>query len=522
MQLLKITSILCLSTLGLFAQDGTLDQSFGNNGIMTTSIGPNDDIAESMVIQDDGKILVAGRAQADPLFKFGIIRYNTDGSLDSSFGNQGIVGTSFGNSDDNAYAIALQNDQKILVAGQTFTSGSNLDFALARYNTDGSLDLEFGNSGAVITDINTPDDFARALCIQDDGKILLAGYGNDTEDNSFLLVRYNQNGSLDSSFGNEGIRQHTIGLLDQRNQTVALQNDGKIIIAGHAYNNVYSDYDFVLTRYLSDGSLDPSFGDNGQTITTISSGADEITSLIILEDNSILVGGHSFSFVGSTERDLVLAKYSPDGIIDNSFGEEGIVLTDFDEYDDLLFDIAIQNDGKILITGTSDPIFGGIEENDESSLILTRYHANGDIDNSFGSDGVTTTNFNAFTNIGTAIALQEDHKIVVAGYTFNGQNFDYAIARYNNNVTVSTQDVSSPIDIDISPNPTSDFLHIKTTLLPPLEITYELYDYQGKLLYTAKSKNNDHYINCQLLPQGNYVVVIKSGEYTLSRMIHKN
>ncbi|MCA1625670.1 MAG: FG-GAP-like repeat-containing protein, partial [Acidobacteria bacterium] len=185
---------------------------------------------------------------------FALARYNTDGSLDNSFGTGGKVTTPFGSDNDNAYAIAVQPDGKIVVAGDSYsTTLSNYTFAVARYNQDGSLDASFGTGGKVATDFSSRDDDAYSVAIQKNGKIIVAGRASNGSNYDFALARYNTNGSLDASFGTGGKVMTPIGSGDDIVRSVAVQSDGRIVAAGSSFNG--ANLDFALVRYLGDAVI---------------------------------------------------------------------------------------------------------------------------------------------------------------------------------------------------------------------------------------------------------------------------
>ena len=242
---------------------GQLDPTFGTDGIVTTSLGVSA-IAHSVAIQSDGKI-VAGGGAGISLYDFALVRYNTNGSIDDSFGSAGIVTTDFANSNDTGVSVAIQSDGKIVAAG-TSVSGGREEIALARYNLNGSLDPSFGILGKVTTLIG-PGSQAVALAIQSDSKIVVAGksFRNSTFPyyGAFAVARYNTNGSLDSSFGSGGTVTTRVGHdpfneVEDEPAAVAVQSDGKIVVAGATDSGF--KYNFTLVRYDSNGLLDLSFG----------------------------------------------------------------------------------------------------------------------------------------------------------------------------------------------------------------------------------------------------------------------
>ena len=329
--------------LARYNPDGTLDTSFGNSGgKMITNSNNNGDHARSVAIQSDGKIVLAGAGDNTGNDDFALYRYNTDGSLDSSFGTGGKVFTAVGSGNDFAYSVAIQTDGKIVVAGY-----SNQDFALVRYNTDGSLDTSFGTGGKVTTEVGSGTARAYSVAIQTDGKIVAAGYST-SGNQDFALVRYNTNGTLDSNFGTGGKVTTDIGSGDIA-QSVAIQTDGKIVVAGYSDNG--SNADFALVRYNTDGTLDTNFGTGGKVITAIGSSTDAAYSVAIQSDGKIVAAG--FSDNGSN-ADFALVRYNTDGTLDTTFDSDGKVITAIGSGTDEARSVAIQSDGKIVAAGHSE------------------------------------------------------------------------------------------------------------------------------------------------------------------------
>ena len=235
-----------------FDQAGNVDSSFSQDGFVTEGFGFDSALGESLIVQADGKIVVAGTAFNGVATDFAIARYNPDGTLDAGFDADGLLTTSFGIHGAHAYAIAQQADAKLVLAG-SYWNGLDLDFALARYNLDGSLDSGFGSNGRVYLPIGAGHDGAQALAIAADGKILVAGYsGSDA-----VLVRLNADGSLDTGFGHLGIASAALGAQSSNATGVAVQADGRILLAGTRSNG--NTIDFSLLRFNVDGSLDTSF-----------------------------------------------------------------------------------------------------------------------------------------------------------------------------------------------------------------------------------------------------------------------
>ena len=229
------------------AADGDLDTTFDTDGKVTTAIGTSDDNGTAVAIQSDGKIVAAGLSLNGTSYDFALARYNTNGTLDTTFDTDGKVVTPFGSSIDIAYSVAIQADGKIVAAG-SYNNGTDNDFALARYNTNGSLDTTFDTDGKVVTSFGSGYDVAHSVAIQSDGKIVAAGGYDNGTDWDFALARYNTNGSLDTTFDTDGKVVTPFGSGDDEAYGVAIQSNGKIVVAGDG--QVDAKHRFAVARYL--------------------------------------------------------------------------------------------------------------------------------------------------------------------------------------------------------------------------------------------------------------------------------
>jgi len=334
-------------------------------------------------------------------------------TLDNTFGGDGIVTTDFSGDYDYGRSVTVQSDGKILVAGDT-----NDNFGLVRYNTDGSLDNSFGNNGKVNTE-NFDD--AMSVTVQSDGKILVAGVSLD----DFGLVRYNTDGSLDNSFDNDGKVNTNFSGYDDYANSVTIQSDGKILVAGLTFNSVSGYSNFGLVRYNTDGSLDNSFDNDGKVNTDFAGFPDSGNSVTVQSDGKILVAGDTGLTTNDNGYDFGLVRYNTDGSLDNSFDNDGKVTTDFSGYQDFGKSVTVQSDGKILVAGDIG------NDSDYSNFGLVRYNTDGSLDNSFGTGGKYSVDIGDI-DFANSVTVQSDGKIVVAGSTDNGNNNDFAVIRLNN------------------------------------------------------------------------------------------
>jgi uncharacterized delta-60 repeat protein len=335
--------------------DGSLDETFGNGGVVSTDFDLGSNVSD-LAIQSDGKIVAAGTAFSNNSDSqdFAIVRYNANGSLDSSFGSGGKVITDFFGGTDQVAAIAIQSDGKIVLGGNAFTPGSPaIDFTLARYNADGTPDSKFGDDGKVTTDFFGEADFLTSLEFQSDGKLIAAGTARIPAVGrfEFALARYTKKGRLDQSFGSGGKVTTEFGTTGGA-AAMAVQTDDKIVVAGDSFSEV-SGGDFALLRYSPNGALDSSFGSGGRVTTDILGSADQATALAISVNGKIVVGGNALLPVVPRNQDFAVARYRPDGTLDAAFGVGGKTTTDFSGSNDVdsLSDLAIQTDGKIVAVG---------------------------------------------------------------------------------------------------------------------------------------------------------------------------
>lgn len=293
--------------LARYNPDGSPDTSFDGDGRLTTDFGMVRDIAYGVKIQTDGKIVVAGESNQN----FALARFNSDGSLDTSFGIDGKVTTEFGSS-DFGYALAIQADGRIVVVGE-----SNLDFALARYNSDGSLDTSFSGDGKVVTDGGPGGGSLLGIGLQANGTIIAAGTSSDASFNAdFALARYDTNGSLDTSFDGDGKLTTDFSSVNEFANSVVVQPDGRIIVAG------WSNGTFGVGRYNADGSLDTSFDQDGRQVITGGGGQGSA----LQTDGKIVVvgdGTNVFSLIRLNNDGSLDASFNLDGKVTTNLGQSG-------------------------------------------------------------------------------------------------------------------------------------------------------------------------------------------------------
>ena len=415
---------------------GDLDPAFGTGGMVTTDLSRSTDIANAVAAQADGKLVVVGQTYKNNDFStedFAVARYNTDGTLDTTFGGRGKVRTDFPGLAAVPSAVVIQPDGKIVVAGGAFplfTFAGN--FEVVRYNPNGTLDRSFG-SGGIVTTFFPQGSYAFAVALQADGKIIAAGTHfvdfnpGDMSDTDFALARYNPDGSLDTTFGNGGTVTTDFFGTEDDVFSILIQPDGKIVAVGSA-NDPADFYDFAAVRYLSNGMIDTTFGVGGKVTTDFGRrGMDQALSAALQTDGKIVAAGFAISIDGIREN-FAVARYTSSGVLDTTFNNRGLQQTDFGSCCQDAWQVLVQSDGKIVTIGYPN------SEGSDSDFLLARLNSTGSLDTTFGTGGKVRTSFGNLNGGAQAGLLQADGKIVAAGFqaTSGSGGVEFALARYLN------------------------------------------------------------------------------------------
>lgn len=394
------------------AADG-LDPTFGDQGLALLSLSTDEDFATAVVVQPDGRIVVGGSVTTGisetgvSLYDFFVARLDVDGGLDATFGTDGVAITPISAGRDVLSALALQPDGKIVAVGQV---GQSSEIALVRYGTDGTLDATFGTGGISLVPPTTGVLWPRRVALQPDGKILLAvtDPGPLGLEYSLALLRFLPDGSLDSSFDGDGVAVAASPDVRALGGAVAVQPDGKIIVSGSRFSSGGVLHGVAVARFLSDGSLDSTFDGDGITGSWNPSGASSPKNGLVLQpDGKVVVVGAGGPFVW---------RYLPDGSPDTTFGPGGRAspLWLIDLFDgQTLVDAALQPDGGLVIVG--DTAFSRpLDTRGERDLVLLRLKPDGQRDATFGSDGIITTSVLDDDWAG-GVAIQADARVLLVG-----------------------------------------------------------------------------------------------------------
>ena len=517
-----------------FNSDGSIDAGFGQNGIVKTNTFPTHNFytseAKSLAVQQDGKILVAGSGYytsrySDDQYDFLIIRYNTDGSLDESFGDRGVVISDFELHEDNIDNIVLQPDGKIVAAGTSW-----IDALIARYNSDGSFDNSFGNGNGWVRQSFAGVGVCRGLALQADGKILLLAAEGD---NYSYLFRYKTDGIKDSSFGVNG-KIVTNAVDHEQLQDIALQEDGKILAAGYSYKGDIGTNVGLLFCYNPDGSYDTSFGEGGKVINRIDTGRFSINHVLIQPDKQIITtGGYSkkddiYNYTGS------MIKYNKDGSYNQHFGVNGMVFTTKGNAKDAVF---LQDGKTVILEGKFGVYFlsrynGEPVTDPQFAKIKKWLHKHGFTWDDFphlapgGSIHVERSNNGNIFNTIASIAGHNNNQ----PYSFEdpaplvGTNYYRLTATAADGSNVSSNVIaigsSDAASVKVFPNPVKNSLQV-TGLSATQKTTLSITDLSGAARAAVTVTGSSYSWNVGQLKAGSYVLRVENGGLVVSKMFIK-
>jgi uncharacterized delta-60 repeat protein len=504
------TFTMCLLTLfmssSLFAQPGTLDPNFGVGGIVHTEIGVEDSNARALLLLDDGSMIAVGQSE-NPAVHFTVAKYLPDGSLAPGFGfGSGTTHFNMESNDANAWAIGQQSDGKFLVTGQVNSISSA--FGLARLNADGSIDNSFGDGdGRVVTPVGSTC-FGLHVMELSDGKLLVTGLANSF---TLVLIKYNSDGSLDPNFDSDGILEVNVSGDNGGFFTHELP-DGKLLVGGFTGGPTSRDYG--VFRFMPDGTLDNSFGTDGIANVDFDEGFDTARGMGIQSDGKILLFGQA----GMTGAEFGICRLNQDGTLDTSFSFDGKVLTTVGASFTTGWDVLQQPDGKILAVGSANKTTG----NFDYDMILIRYMPDGLLDDTFGDNGVVRIDASQENENDRAYqaALQEDGLIVVAGYANVGGVDQFTLIRVVSGINVGTVDLGLDHNsLFVYPNPVrEEAIQLEYELLEAQEVSFHLVSSDGKsnMVLDKGVRNSGAHTETLTLPTGlaagNYWLRVETGK----------
>ena len=490
-----------IKTSLVVAQAGSLDNSFDSDGKNTycfASIVDGNTLDGGF--QSSSKIVQLFYDATNPIK---LLRWNNNGSLDTTFGTSGVQIHSnippFNNGGYYPSKMVIQPDDKIIIMGLQQNNTYPKAYWIARLLPNGALDTSFNGTGYKDLSFGTLQDRGTCVALQADGKILLGGTSGNTAE-FFTVARLNSNGTLDTGFGSGGKAQISFNGAESFVQSMAVQTDDKIVLGGYT---VSSAKDFALARVYSNGTLDTSFGINGKVITTLNTSySDLITDLVIEPNGNIIAGGFT-----SSENNpwMCMVRYTSNGTVDTSFGTNGVVINNDDNSRSCT--LARQVDGKIIMGGCFDGTF----------FIVARYNNNGAKDTGFGTNGFVNP-FPLIYSYAAKILIQPDNKIVVSGWTTSATNQACAAVIRLNAGTLGVEEFERG-NVVIYPNPSTGLVAIKMSYLDLQKYTCTVYNLLGQKIMEQNDVVNNTSLDLSDIRKGTYIISLTSLNNKITKTI---
>ena len=395
---------------------GDLDITFNAPNGYALYDGWTTDSYVGTAIQGDGKIVVSTGIENGTDSDAVILRYNRDGSLDGNFGANGVVTYDGGNGNDCGRLLAIQPDGKIVLTGFTH-NGTSYDILVMRLNVDGTLDSSFGTNGIVVHNNADRDDYGRSIALQSDGKLLVTARSSGNDTSSALMLRYGASGVLDNTFGTNGVVAYESDEGNSGFRDVIIQGDGKIVTTG--YTKTSAGFLFLTARYNTNGTLDATFGTDGMATYDGGHGDAGARGVVIQTDGKLVVSGANQN---GTDLDVLILRYTSNGTLDSGFGANGVVTYDRGKGDDDGRRLALQENGRIVVTGNTS-------DGTNQLVLVLRYNTDGTLDATFGDAGAAIMQFGEGDGWGEAVVISADQNIVIAGGIYNSANNEILVLR---------------------------------------------------------------------------------------------
>lgn len=487
-------SFVAIMSLFSYSQDGSLDVSFGNNGIVITDFDDSQDFAWAVVAQADQKLVVSGIMSLNSNdFHPYLVRYMPDGSIDNVFGIDGKVIANYGSAFGNHKYLFVDNQQNIIAAGDM---DYDSNFVIAKYRENGDLNNDFGDSGVLII----PNGNFSAMTLLEDGSILLFKFTGSSE---ITIIHYLGNGILDTAFGTNGYASSNFTGDSFTGRELKIDKEDNIYFVGSRDNA--SNADIILMKFRPDGYLDTNFGDDGKVSKNIDAMNPmnfSSASIDFTNDNKIVIAGSCGACVDLFEPVLrpYFLRYLNDGLPDPSFGDNGTVLLPISGF--RISQIMIQENERMLVSGDHLDCFEG------SFYMLRRYFPGGAEDNSFNNGA--SMEFDYSKSI-----LQEDGKIVSVGNTFwyNGSE-DIVLLRHNN-TTMSVDEFQTQV-MTVYPNPSNGVFTIRYNFLAE-DRMYQITDVMGKIILSGRLLEINSTIDLSAAQSGIYFLKTQVGTLRLAK-----
>ncbi len=516
------------------AQLGSLDPTYGDNGIFFTHLQNITPEAYCSALDSQGRLIAGGSVYlASSAARHSLlVRLLSDGSLDPTFGTGGYVIDTIEGA--RIYGLTIANDGKILACGRapTNTAEFSSDFVIYRFNEDGSPDNSFSDDGRTFVDFGPLHrNRANSINEQNDGKILVTGnfhYGDEGLADLYKIgiCRLLPNGDLDATYGSNGLVIQDLNLISARSYHSTIDANGKLVVAGWRRPEASDGNNHgVILRLNENGSPDPTFGEDGLAFANIPEADYIFFSLVIGDDGSIYTCGTSTD-PENGEWDFIIAKFSPNGDLDTDYANGGFLNLEFtDVSEDEAHDLVLQDDGKLLVIGQVQN-----NSNDYTwEYAALRLNQNGSIDTSFGDNGLSHFMAGPSDSYPVTVELQSDGKALLVGFTSgNSPNNGMAVARIITSLDVGIVDLKTEqVQVLVYPNPIVDDAAFQFELTQEATVSVELFNIEGKsiqqILSTSMLNSGKHVLPIDLtnFPAGVYLLKLNTDNSETSVRLSK-
>jgi len=494
-------SLIILFVLGVFSVGAQpradIDSSFAEDGWLVLPWAKQNITVNSMLVQPDGKFVVAGRYNvSDVVTSFCLMRMMPDGTPDTDFGDEGLVITPIDSFFDNGRNVVMDKEGNLYLAGST-GMGEVSDWVIVKYLDNGRLDEGFGNKGMLIGDLEGYD-YAIKLAIARDG--LIAIVNTTVDETDFVVIKRDFTGKPDTDFGDKGSVQIDLGANDYATD-IEIDDAGNIIIGGSTAEQFTWNSFFV--RLTSDGAFDKTFSEDGIFIYTISEYGDQLRDIVLYQDGSILACGNAYD--ENRDQDFTLVRLNADGTPDTGFGEEGVTITKVSEGFDATQNVILFEDGSILVCG-----YAWQEEGDYK---LTAYKSDGAIDEDFASGGLVSLDYNNSDEVPLHMVLAPDNSIYILGGFFSQNRSIPLLTKLISGYEVSVSPIRNTGDISVFPNPANRTVQIELGQQNVSSISIRLVDLQGREVASTNINSVNAVLSYELpagLNNGLYQLIVTS------------
>jgi uncharacterized delta-60 repeat protein len=488
---------------------GTLDSTFGDGGIvLARPAGFQSAFASALGVDTEGRIVAVGTLEGS----FAALRLRPDGSIDTDFGSGGWALVNFGSSRSYARGMTIQDDGRILMVGQVEPVGtSRLDYGVARLTADGAIDVSFGNNGRITYAFTETSEHARAVAVHPNGRILVAGFAEGGAGVTFGLFRLTASGALDASFSGDGFATISFPGCGDWAMAVDVMADGRAVVAGGREPNCFGRYDFAVARILYSGALDGSFGGDGRVEVDFPGGVfpdrhDSANGVLVYDDGRILLVGVSGQ-QGPGDGGVALARLLQNGALDPSFSGDGRVILDETQGEGVA--AVVQPDGRVVVASSAYAIY--------------RINADGSTDDSFGEGGRVIVNFDVEDRGSGIALQSDGRPVLAGYAGPDGiPESRIAVARLLGDPGTATapDPVRPGLSLSVSPNPSGGAVVGRLRLPRQTRARVVVYDQLGRELAVAFDEfagPGEIVFGISALPPGSYLIRALAGGSSVVR-----